>query len=77
MIEVTEELYAASIPKECSHRTLQEHMDNLMLCWGLTASIEQGKKMNCSDCSENLTNYALMMSRLERKRNEVQSTEAS
>ena len=75
MIEVTEELYAASIPKECSHRTIQEHLD-MMLCWGLTASIEQGKKMNCSECSENLTNYALMMSRQERKRNEVQSPEA-
>jgi uncharacterized cysteine cluster protein YcgN (CxxCxxCC family) len=67
MIEVTEALYEASIPEECSYRTLKDHLE-MMLCWGLVSSIEQGKKMNCGSCCENLSN--------ERKRNEVQSTKA-
>ena len=53
MIEITEELYTASIPKCCEFQTLQEHKDNLMLCWGLTASIEKGKSMNCTNCDLN------------------------
>jgi len=52
MIEVTRELYAACIPSCCVYRTIDEH-ESIMLCWGLVASVEQGKKMNCSTCDFN------------------------
>ena len=53
---VSEELYAKSIPKECSMQTFSQHM-NMMLCWGLMRSIEQGHRQDCSGCDENQENY--------------------
>ena len=49
LIKVTEELYKANIPDCCQFRTFEEHME-IMLCWGLVSSIEQGKTQNCSFC---------------------------
>jgi hypothetical protein len=47
--DFTEEQYRAAIPKCCSYKTLDEHM-NMLLCWGLAASLRVGKPMNCSPC---------------------------
>lgn len=47
---VTEQVYAQSIPKECS-MSFGAHMD-AMLCWGLMSSIEKGHKMDCGGCDE-------------------------
>lgn len=50
MAEVTEESYAAAIPACCHYQGLQEHIDGLMLCWGLCVAIEEDRPMNCSGC---------------------------
>ena len=47
--DFTEEQYKSAIPTCCSMQTLQEHMD-IMLCWGLAASIRAGKPMDCTGC---------------------------
>jgi hypothetical protein len=50
MAEVTEKTYAAAIPACCFYQRLQEHIDGLGLCWGLTLAIEEGRTMDCSRC---------------------------
>lgn len=47
---VTSEEYQAAIPKHCFFQTADEHVEQLMLCWGLLASIEGGYIMNCGNC---------------------------
>lgn len=47
---VSEDDYQAAIPKHCFYQTVEEHMEGLMLCWGLLASIEGGYTMNCGNC---------------------------
>lgn len=42
--------YQAAIPACCEFQTTQEHIDHLMLCWGLVVAIEQGRSMDCSGC---------------------------
>jgi hypothetical protein len=49
MVDFDEAQYVAAIPKCCSRQTLEEHM-NMLLCWGLAASIRAGHKMDCSGC---------------------------
>lgn len=51
-------IYEANIPECCSLKTFQEHADELMLCWGITAAIESGtsKKNNCGICEYNKDN---------------------
>lgn len=49
MADVTEEVYAAGIPKCCSRQTLGEHKE-MLLCWGLVAALEAGHKMDCRQC---------------------------
>ena len=46
---ITEEQYAAAIPKCCQMQTMPEHMD-MMLCWGLAAALRRGETMNCDGC---------------------------
>lgn len=50
MGDFTEAEYQAAIPACCEYQTLQEHMDSLMLCWGLAAAIRAGRPMDCSGC---------------------------
>ena len=48
--EVTEAEYQAAIPKCCFYQTSQEHVESLMLCWGLLSAIKGGYPMNCGNC---------------------------
>lgn len=41
--------YEAHIPACCEYQTLEGHM-HMMLCWGLAAAVEAGRKMDCSGC---------------------------
>ena len=52
-MKVTREMYQQSIPACCEFKTVEEHEDNLMLCWGLVNSIKIGKVMNCKGCEFN------------------------
>jgi len=47
---MNEQEYQSSIPKHCFYQTVQEHMDCLMLCWGLAASIKGRYEMKCGNC---------------------------
>jgi hypothetical protein len=42
--------YAAAIPTCCGYQTLREHVDALLLCWGLVAALRVGKPMDCTGC---------------------------
>ena len=53
MREVTQELYAASIPKCCLYQTMEQHVEHLMLCWGLSSSIKNDTPMDCGFCELN------------------------
>lgn len=50
---VSEADYLAAIPKHCFYQTVEEHVECLMLCWGLLASVKSGYAMNCGDCEIN------------------------
>ena len=52
MPNVTEELYAANIPKSCGYQSMAAHLD-MMLCWSLAGSLENGTPMNCGYCDLN------------------------
>lgn len=52
MKDFTEAEYTAAIPKCCFYQTLEQHMD-MMLCWGLTASLREGYPMDCTGCDLN------------------------
>lgn len=52
-VEVTAEIYKKNIPKCCSLKTIQQHED-ILLCWGLLASIKKGYTMDCGDCEMRL-----------------------
>jgi hypothetical protein len=56
MTDFTEKEYAAAIPKCCSYQTMQQHMD-MMLCWGLAASLRNGEPMDCSGCELNTEQF--------------------
>lgn len=45
-----EATYQAAIPPCCEFQTVDEHVRMLGLCWGLTAAIDAGRKMNCRGC---------------------------
>jgi hypothetical protein len=47
---VSSEVYQAAIPKHCFYQTVDEHAEELMLCWGLLMSIKGGYEMNCGQC---------------------------
>ncbi len=47
---MTEQEYQVAIPKHCFYQTVQEHIDCLMLCWGLAASIKGKYEMKCCNC---------------------------
>lgn len=49
---VTEEIYAAAIPKCCRLTTLEAH-ESIMLCWGLVESIKRKTPMVCGWCEFN------------------------
>lgn len=49
---ITREQYEAAIPKCCAYQTIETH-ENIMLCWGLARAVEEGRKMNCDNCTEN------------------------
>ena len=51
----TIEQYEVAIPECCAYQTIEEH-ENIMLCWGLVRAEEEGRKMNCDNCTENTTN---------------------
>jgi hypothetical protein len=46
---MTELDYEAHIPACCEYQTLESHMA-MMLCWGLAAAVEKGKRMDCRGC---------------------------
>jgi hypothetical protein len=50
VMSITPDQYKAAIPTCCSYRTYEEHVDGLMLCWGLVLAIEQNIPMDCSGC---------------------------
>lgn len=50
MVKVTAEQYQAAIPACCELETVDEHVECLMLCWGLLSAIENKQKMECEGC---------------------------
>lgn len=50
MREITEELYAANIPKECFYQTIEQHKEELMLCYRLCKSLKEEEPMSCTGC---------------------------
>ena len=53
MPELTEAEYAAGIPKCCAYQTMQQHMEDLLGCWGLISSLENNTPMDCGYCDLN------------------------
>ena len=53
---INEQEYQAAIPKCCEFQTVDEHLKFLMLCWGLTSSIQTGKPLICGRCEFNKDN---------------------
>jgi hypothetical protein len=49
-IPLTPENYQKQIPAWCKYRTVQEHMDGLLLCWGITLHMEKGEPMTLDYC---------------------------
>jgi len=41
-MNITEEFYEKHIPKCCKLKTVKEHKEQLMLCWGLLHDLENG-----------------------------------
>lgn len=54
MSDFDEAEYQAAIPACCQYQTVQEHVEDLMLCWGLCAAIRAGKPMDCTGCDLNV-----------------------
>lgn len=52
--QITEADYQAAIPAGCYYQTVDEHVECLMLCWGLMAALKEGRKMNCGSCEMNV-----------------------
>ena len=52
---ITREQYEAAIPKCCAYQTMEAH-ESIMLCWGLALAVEEGRNMNCDNCTENTMN---------------------
>jgi hypothetical protein len=50
MSDFNEEQYQAAIPACCAYQTVEEHCNELMLCWGLAAAVRAGKSMDCRGC---------------------------
>lgn len=53
MVKVTPEIYERSIPSNCALKTYEEHLDTIMLCWGLMSSIENNYQPKCGICEFN------------------------
>lgn len=51
---IAREQYEAAIPKCCTYQTIEAH-ESIMLCWGLALAVEEGRNMNCDNCTENIT----------------------
>lgn len=49
---MTPDEYEKSIPKHCALKTMKEHAE-IMLCWGLAASIRGNYPPNCEGCEFN------------------------
>lgn len=41
-MKITEEYYETHIPKCCKLKTVKEHKEQLMICWGLVKDLENG-----------------------------------
>ena len=54
MIDITEEKYQGSIPKECKFRTVDEHAKNIRFCWGIVLALETGMPVTCDDCEHRI-----------------------
>ena len=52
MADFTQAQYEAAIPRCCS-ASMREHLD-MLLCWGLAASIRDGTAMNCDGCDRKI-----------------------
>jgi len=52
-IVLTAELYEANIPKCCLYQTLEQHTEDLMMCWSLASSIKKGVPIDCGFCELN------------------------
>jgi hypothetical protein len=50
MPNIAEQKYEAAIPSCCRFKTLDEHRDNLALCWSLLAAINDDTPMDCGMC---------------------------
>jgi hypothetical protein len=46
--------YELFIPKCCELRTFDDHLDHVLLCWGITAAMEENRdKSSCGNCEYN------------------------
>lgn len=50
MNKITTEQYEAAIPACCALQTVQEHVDERMLCWTLVSAVQRGQEVDCGDC---------------------------
>jgi hypothetical protein len=50
MLHEIERKYEAAIPVCCRFKTMDEHYDNLALCWSLLAAINNDTPMDCGMC---------------------------
>lgn len=63
MRNITEKYYAKHIPKCCRLKTVKEHKEFLMLCWGLVKDLENGIKVRkCGkECEFHLDHDPLLL----------------
>lgn len=52
-ISVAIDAYQAAIPECCTLRTIDEHANELMFCWGLLSAMDEQREMNCTGCPMN------------------------
>ena len=52
---MTNEDYQKAIPACCSHKTVEQHEEVMLYCWGIIKGLvqEQGESY-CEECSENV-----------------------
>lgn len=72
-VNVSEEYYDNHIPPCCQLQTVREHMDRLMLCWGLLHEMEAGidtRKKECGrDCDLHIKHDPVLLAKLLKKGN--------
>ena len=52
---MTNDDYQKAIPKCCAHKTVKDHAEVMLYCWGITGGFVQAQgESYCAGCSENV-----------------------